>query len=270
VYATVTGQNRQAFKRVDNVGEGIELYDLAALHQHGPHALINHEDKLDDYLEMLGRQEVQSRVQDFLDGRTRTETSAFRGVYFRPARKRHAPSWTANVSSGGRSKVVKSYNKLTTGYEVRAAIAHDLWKLKLNSPDLIVNFEHLRPCCQHWLPRLTKETQDNLIEKAYDLLGGDSFNPDAEVTAPTPSTSVAGPSNAPQAAESSHPLASSSKTLIDVSAGSSKNPTDVSDAPSPLPGSCGAPFHVSDAASVSPPGSPQPSAVALGKRKARD
>lgn len=247
VYASVTGQNRRACKRVDNVGEGIELYDLAALHQHGPHALINHEDKLDDYLEMLGRRKVQSRVQDFLDGRTRTETSAFRGVYFRPARKRNAPGWAASVSSGGgKHKEVKKYPQSKKGSEVRAAIAYDLWKLKLISPDMVVNFEHLRPCYQHWLPRLTKETEDDFIEKAYNLLGGDAFDPNKEDTPPAPSPPIAGPSRAPiEVAASSAPLASTSN-----------NPLDVSNASSPLP--------------VSPPGSPRPSAVALGKRKARD
>ncbi len=84
------------------------------------------------------------------------------------------------------------------GPEIRAAIAYDLWKLKLISPALIVNFEHLRPCYQHWLPRLTDKTEDDFIEKAYNLFGGNSFDPDKEVTATTTSTSVAGPSDAPR------------------------------------------------------------------------
>ncbi|KAI3477891.1 hypothetical protein L1887_60197 [Cichorium endivia] len=264
VQAHTKGQNRNVVKYFEQVDEAVELYDLAALYQHGPDALINRPEKLADYFGELESESTQTRVQDFLEGSSRIKTSRFRGVCVNKQRL-----WKSKVAPIGKKIHHRHYAMSEKGSEIRAAIAHDLWKLKLISPALVVNFEHLRPCYQHWLPRLTDKTDDHYIEKAYNLLGGDSFDPDEEVNAPTPSTSMAGPSNAPQA-ESSHPLASSSKTLIDVSAGSSNNPINVSDAPSPLPGSCGAPFHVSDASSVSPPGSPRPSAVALGKRKARD
>jgi hypothetical protein len=50
-------------------------------------------------------------------------------------------------------------------------------EILLVSPDMVVNFERLRACYQHWLPQFTDRTDDNYIKKAYNLLGGDSFDP---------------------------------------------------------------------------------------------
>lgn len=210
-------------KYSEQVDEAVELYNLVALYQHGPDALINHPEKLADYFGELESESTQTHVQDFLEGSSHIKTSGFRGVCVNKQQL-----WKSKVAPIGRKNPSRHYTMSEKGPEIRAAIAYDLWKLKLISPALIVNFEHLQPCYQHWLLRLTDKTEDDFIEKAYNLFGGNSFDPDEEVTATTPSTSVTGPSDAPQAAESSHPLASSSKTLIDVSAGSPNNPISMS------------------------------------------
>lgn len=228
----VKGQKHRSARLFDDLDAAIELHDLVALYQHGPNALINRAEKLSKYLDKLRKEDTLAKIKEFLEETNKKKSSMFLGVSWAKPR-----FFRANVYvNGKRAQEPTSHDQFKKGSEVRAAISYDLWKLKLKAPDFVINFNHLRPCYQHWLPELTKANQDAFIEKAYELLGGDSFDLDiGESLSPTP------------------PPASYGGRLSTSASGSSEDPVNVSDLSSSLPTFV-----------------PLPCSPLLGKRKARE
>ncbi|CBQ71121.1 hypothetical protein sr16905 [Sporisorium reilianum SRZ2] len=169
--------------------KAMEIYDLAALYIHGSGCRLNRPDKLSRYLTKLEAPSTRAQVEALLQNE-KVANSIYLGV--------------------GMKKIMgedRLYSKGTcsmslpkgVGSEIRCAIHADLWRIKNRGQDLRVNFERLRPCYEHWVKRLAKHTQQQIIEKAYELLGGDGF---ARANS-TPALKQATPVDAPAPSSSS-------------------------------------------------------------------
>ncbi|SPO25668.1 uncharacterized protein UTRI_03033 [Ustilago trichophora] len=116
----------------------------------------------------------------------------------------------------------KMFPVIEKGSEVRAAICYDIWRLKLVSHFVTINFERMRPVYLALIARYGDSNKDleRMIEKAYVRLGGDAFaqtaaadtdedaDNDGEVTtteSPTAESSVA-IQQAESSGSSSHPI----------------------------------------------------------------
>ncbi len=163
VRTTIKGEYRVASKSFlpSELDKALELYDLTALYQHGSGALINLPDRHHAYLEMLTKDAIKDRVKAFLAG-LRDDFPTYK----------HACHF-----DGGYQAVIRGKARIFRGYgaEIRAAIYGDLYRLKLVATDLRVNFERMRPWYLHHLPGLDKHNELEIVEQAYQLLGGDAF-----------------------------------------------------------------------------------------------
>lgn len=159
----VKGQPRAANRSFENseLDKALELYDLAALHQHEPGAYLNLPDKLFTYISMLENKKTLSYVKEFLAGKG-PHSSIYKGV------------WAVRDFFKGGLKGCRTRSAHGKGAEVRLGIAHDFERLTRHR-DLMVNFEWMRPWYLHQLARWQPQNEDRLIERAYRLLGGDAF-----------------------------------------------------------------------------------------------
>ncbi|TKY86263.1 hypothetical protein EX895_005088 [Sporisorium graminicola] len=149
VLTKAKGEDRMPSKTfaAGDLENAIELYDLTALYQHGPCALINNPDNLDEYLKALKEDKTKEKVKDFLAGR-RQKKSMYEGV-------------------GG--------NFTDARDEVRSAIYADFMKLKSKGTEWRLNFEFMRPWYLYYLPELNLDNARVILDKAYRVMGGDDF-----------------------------------------------------------------------------------------------
>ncbi|GAC93490.1 hypothetical protein PHSY_001055 [Pseudozyma hubeiensis SY62] len=182
---SVRGENRTATTTFPSheLEKAVELYDLTSLYQFGETALINHPDKLEEYLAMLKQEETIGRIVSFLSAKTKS--SLYRGVSF-TTQKGRWPCWVALVEYENRKTVSQIFSAGETGTEVRAAICADLLRLTLQSRDMTVNFERMRPYyhfvvdnSKDWSK--TPESRKAVVERAYKAIGGNRFAKSLEV-----------------------------------------------------------------------------------------
>lgn len=177
VRSHVSGEHRVANKYYDRseLAQAVEMYDLITLYQHGEGALLNHPEKLSEYLEALTDEERCKEVTEVLANRDRTGYSEFMGVTIDKARRGRSQTWIARFrdpDTHTTQNVQYPFNRIG---EIRCAIFFDLWRLKIIGAEYALNFEHMRPCYLHWTPQLKKETARALVEKAYQRMGGDAW-----------------------------------------------------------------------------------------------
>ncbi|CDW97100.1 hypothetical protein [Sporisorium scitamineum] len=170
VLTKAKGENRMPSKTfaAGDLDKAIELYDLAALFQHGPSALIDNPENLKEYLEALEKKKTRKEIEDFLAGRAKS--SMYEGV-------------SDNITDGRA--------------EVLAAIGADLRKLKTKGPEWRLNFEFMRPWYLHYLPQLNLDNVGVIMDKAYECMGGADFVRDSKTAVAT------SPRGSPSAAASS-------------------------------------------------------------------
>lgn len=167
VTTKVRGQPRAANRGFDisELNKALELYDLAALHQHQAGAYLNVPKKRDSYMQMLGKPATRAYVEDFLAGK-RVGSSPYKGVSATSGK----PGTFQSVVKGRGTKKLNG-----KGAEVRLAIFYDLNRLKHTGADMTVNFEWMRPWYLFHIDRLGPHNEDALAEQALKLLGGDEF-----------------------------------------------------------------------------------------------
>ncbi|SPO45346.1 uncharacterized protein PSANT_03032 [Moesziomyces antarcticus] len=130
----------------------IELYDLAALYQHGVGALLNRPDKLADYQVALAD---EAKVQEVVNFLTKKEVDCYSEY------RRVCPvqgGWTAHLIANGQCFRFKT--SLDVHGEIECAIYYNLWRLK-HGANLTVTFEDLIPCYLHWVGRLAVIPRDH-------------------------------------------------------------------------------------------------------------
>lgn len=143
------------------------MYNLVSLYQHGPSALLNHPERLTEYLEALRDDSWRQEVEALLTWRPLQQGSNYMGVSAVQGK------WSALIQHlKQRMQFLKPVFDLQG--EIRCAIWYNLWRLKFDL-NLKVNFECLRPCYLHWAGELTKQNQRTFVNKAYQLLGRDAF-----------------------------------------------------------------------------------------------
>ncbi|CBQ72784.1 hypothetical protein sr02333 [Sporisorium reilianum SRZ2] len=195
VLVKLKGKNRMVSKTfaVGELVKALTLYDLCALSQHGPSALINSPAKVGEYLAELEKTKTKKEVEDFLAGRAKK--SMYEGV------GKHA--------GDDRS-------------EVHAAIAADLWKLKTKGTEWRLNFEFMRPWYLFYLPQFDKKSEDEIVAKGYRRIGGDDFVRDSKTAVADPAA-LASPS---AAASSSSAPSVSGTSVAALPSGSGKRKRD--------------------------------------------
>lgn len=154
--------------------KAIKLYNLAALRQHRPGAFLHKIHRLSEYLKMLTNPETKERVDEFLAGKSRKKTSIYFGVHICTDQPGCFKSQVKTIGQHSTS-VQKTLCGDQVGAQIQLAIFLDLWRLKLIGPEFTINFEWMRPWYVHQVKVLNKSNQENLIERAYQLLGGDDF-----------------------------------------------------------------------------------------------
>ena len=147
--------------------QAVEMYDLVSLYQHGPGALLNHPERLTEYLEALGDDSRRQEVEALLTRRPLQQGSNYMGVSAVQGK------WSGSITHL-RQRMRFFEPVFDSQGEIRCAIWYNLWRLKFDS-NLKVNFECLRPCYLHWAAELTKQNQRTFVDKAYWLLGRDAF-----------------------------------------------------------------------------------------------
>lgn len=193
----------------------LELYDLAALDQYGAGSFINNSLKRGEYLTLLKTDKAtQLRVKTFLE-KKKEPTSYYKGVSIAPSSRMRLRTEVKggyiSEDTGERVEMTfkKSIGSSQKGAAVKVAVSYDLWRLKLQGSDMTVNFEWMRPWYLYQLPILSKGTSDNLIKRAYGLLGGKAFA-DAEKGLFDETVSRPSSSSVPSSAASSSSSPSSS------------------------------------------------------------
>ncbi|SJX62624.1 uncharacterized protein SRS1_02333 [Sporisorium reilianum f. sp. reilianum] len=194
VLVKLKGKNRMVSKTfaAGELVKALRLYDLCALSQHGPSALINSPAKVGEYLAELEKTKTKE-VEDFLAGRAKK--SMYEGV------GKHA--------GDDRS-------------EVHAAIAADLWKLKTKGTEWRLNFEFMRPWYLFYLPQFDKKSEDEIVAKGYRRIGGDDFVRDTKTAVADPAA-LASPS---AVASSSSAPSGSGTSVAALPSGSGKRKRD--------------------------------------------
>lgn len=76
----VSEERREAWQLVDSPKQGMELYDLATLFQHGAGAFLNYDERLSEYQRMLEDNKVKSKVKKLLFESARPRRCPFQGV----------------------------------------------------------------------------------------------------------------------------------------------------------------------------------------------
>jgi hypothetical protein len=170
VHVTVRGAGRIATKKFSDLQKAIELYDLAALYQHGRGALMNEPQRMQEYLNMLETDATRTMVKDFLE-RIPSRRRFYLGVEQTGPEKFLG---TCCVGKGrGRKTTHCTFDGI--GAEVKAAVYWDVWRLKTKGKEFTVNFEFMRPWYLHYVDSLCPENEASIIDLAYDRMGGDDF-----------------------------------------------------------------------------------------------